>query len=243
MLKNRKFFIHGGSSLISKFLVEKFIDEFDELFIFCRDISKTKKIINIEKFSNKKFIFFENNLVDLETTINDLNKLPDDLCGIFWVTGITGDPFNEYNNLNHAKQNLEINFLNPVLSISLLSKKIIKNGKSFICVFTSVAGLRGRKKRLYYSSAKSGLITFLSGLRQKFDNQIKVFTVIPGYISTNTFSEKASKILITSPKRCAEIVYNDIKKNKQIIYVNFLWRIIMTVINFIPEKFFKKLKF
>ena len=243
MYTSKKFFLHGGSSLISKFLIEKFQDDFDELYIFCRDIQKTKNIIEIKKYSNKNFFFFENNLENIEQTIQDLNKLPDDLSGIFWISGITGDADNEYNSRVSLEKNLNINFLNPVICISLLTKKIIKNNKSFICVFSSVAGLRGRKKRLYYSSAKSGLITFLSGLRQKFNNEIKIFTVIPGYVSTNSFTERASKFLISTPKECAEIVHKNIKKNKEIIYVNFIWKIIMKIISLVPENIFKKFKF
>ena len=239
----KKIFIHGGSSLISKFLIEKFKNDFDELYIFCRNINKTKSILEVEKYSDKKIIFFENDLENIKKTTEDLNKLPDDLNGIFWVTGVTGNPDEEYNNPVNIEKNLNINFLHPVLCISLLSTKIVKNNKSFICAFTSVAGLRGRKKRLYYSSAKSGLITYLSGLRQKFNGKIKIFTVIPGYVSTNTFSENASKILISSPKQCAEIVHKNIKQNKEIIYVNYIWKIIMTIISFIPEKIFKKLQF
>lgn len=243
MTIKRKFFLHGGSSLISKFLIEKFKDDFDELYIFCRNIKKTQNILQIEKYLDKKFIFQENDLNNMEKTIEDLGNLPDDLSGVFWVTGITGDPVEEYENIKSAEKNLKINFLNPVLCISMISKKIIKNNKSFICVFSSVAGLRGRKKRLYYSSAKSGLITFLSGLRQKFRNEIKIFTVIPGYVSTNSFSEKAPKILISTPNQCAEIIYKNINKNKEIIYVNFIWKIIMTFISFVPEKIFKRFKF
>ena len=165
------------------------------------------------------------------------------MSGVFWVTGVIGDPDKEYENRKDLEKNLNINLLNPLICISKITKKMIKNNKSFICVFSSVAGLRGRKKRLYYSSAKSGLTVFLSGLRQKLNDEIKIFTVIPGYISTNTFSEKASKFLISSPKKCAEIVYKNIKKNKEIIYVNYMWKVIMGIISLIPEKIFKKLNF
>ena len=239
----KKFFIHGGSSLISKSLIEKFKDDFDELYIFCRNIDKTKEIIDFKNHKEKKIFFFENDLEDIETTLNDINKLPSDLSGVFWVTGVTGDPDKEYENRKDLEKNLNINLLNPLICISKITKKMIKNNKSFICVFSSVAGLRGRKKRLYYSSAKSGLTVFLSGLRQKLNDEIKIFTVIPGYISTNTFSEKASKFLISSPKQCAEIVYKNIKKNKEIIYVNYMWKVIMGIISLIPEKIFKKLNF
>ena len=129
------------------------------------------------------------------------------------------------------------------MAITKLSKKIKKNKSNFICVISSVAGLRGRKKRLFYSAGKGGLINFLSGLRQKIGNQIKIITVIPGYVSTTSFKEKSHKFLITSPQKASEIIFDAIKKNKDIVYINNLWRLIMLIILSIPEFIYKKLNF
>ncbi len=179
----------------------------------------------------------------MEQTLKHIEDLPNDFKGVFWITGYTGDSQKEFNELSLAKLNIDINFTNVTLALTKLIDKIEKKNESFICVLTSVAGLRGRKKRLYYSAAKGGLINFLSGLRQKLNNKIKVFTVIPGYISTNSFQEKANKFLITSPEECSNKIYKSIKKNKYNIYINSLWRIIMWIILLIPEKIFKRLNF
>ena len=243
MPDKKKLFIHGGSSLISKYLIKEFQNEFDELYVFCRNTEKTKLILECETFHNKKFYFFENDLNDLDLTLNDIEKLPNDLSGILWVTGYTGNADIEFEDIEKARLNLNVNFLNVTISLSKLSKKLTINNNTFICVLTSVAGLRGRNKRLYYSAAKGGLINFLSGLRQKFNNKVKVVTVIPGYISTNAFKEKAPKFLIENPKECSQTIFKAIKKNKEIVYINKLWRIIMWMILLIPEKIFKKLKF
>ena len=240
---SKKIFIHGGSSLISKFLIKKFKHETSEFYIFCRDIKKTKSIIGNENLKESKFYFFENNLENLEDTFADLNKTPDDFDGIFWVTGFTGDSQEELNSVEKASLNLKINFTNVVLCLSFLIKKMRISKNSFICVITSVAGLRGRKRKIFYCSAKSGLINFLSGLRQQLNGKINVLTVIPGYISTNSFNEKSYKFLITSPEKMSRKIYEAIKKKKEIIYVGGIWRIIMMLISFIPEKIFKKLKF
>ncbi len=240
---SKKIFIHGGSSLISKFLIKKFKNETSEFYIFCRDIKKTKLIIGDENLTESKFYFFENNLENLEETLLDLNKIPDDFDGIFWVTGFTGDAQEELKYIEKASLNLKINFTNVVLSLSFLTKKMKISNDSFICVITSVAGLRGRKKKLFYCSAKSGLINFLSGLRQQLNGKINVLTVIPGYISTNSFNEKSYKFLISSPEKMSRKIYKAIKKNKEIIYVGGIWRTIMFLISCIPEKIFKKLKF
>jgi short-subunit dehydrogenase len=243
MAKKKKLFVHGGSSLISKYLIKKFHLEFDEIHIFCRSKEKTKSILNINDFKRPDIFFYENDLENLDQTLNDIDKLPDDLSGVLWITGYTGDPDLEFENLTHARKNLNVNFVNVVLAVTKLTKKIIKNKSNFICVLSSVAGLRGRKKRLFYSAGKGGLINFLSGLRQKMGHQINIITVIPGYISTKSFKEKGSKFLITSPQKVSEIIFNSIKENKDIVYINTLWRVIMLVVLSIPEFIYKRLSF
>ena len=71
-------------------------------------------------------------------------------------------------------------------------------------------------------------------------------TIIPGYINTTTFKKEnrnSPNILITTPKKCAQLIYRGIKNKKEIIYIGFLWRVIMFIISLIPEKIFKRLKF
>ena len=129
-----------------------------------------------------------------------------------------------------------------MLIINSLIPKLKKN--SFICVFTSLAGLRGRAVRLFYCSAKAGLISYLSGLRQKLhQNDINVINVIAGYMDTEKFNYKANNLLISKPKDVINRVYNGIKSKKEIIYSSFIWFIISLIIRLIPEKLFKKFKF
>lgn len=240
-------FLHGGSSLISRYLIKYLVKEFDEFYIFCRSIKKTINIIQPNNFTKNKFFFFENDIINLEKTISDINQLPKDLSGLLWVSGYTGNPELEFKNITECKKNLNINFVNVIICINLLTKKIIKDNESFICILTSVAGIRGRQKRLFNSAAKGGLINYMSGLRQKFNNKIKVITVIPGYISTKSFNKNIKtnfpKFLISTPEECANIIFKGIYTNKEIIYINIWWKVIMFIISIIPEKIFKKLSF
>ena len=124
---------------------------------------------------------------------------------------------------------------------------MIKKNSSFVAVFTSVAGLRGRKKLMYYSSSKSGLITFLSALRQKlFKDNILVTTIIPGYMNTKPFRDlklKAPSLIVTNPKTVALILKRSIDNKKEIVYINNFWRVIMLAIKIIPERIFKRFSF
>ena len=247
MTEKKKLLIHGGSSLISKFLIKNFYSTFDEIHIFCRNIKKTELILNFQNSGSQKLFFYENDLDDLNKTLADIDKLPNDLSGVLWISGYTGDPILEFENLDKAKKNLEVNFVNVTISISKLVNKIIKNNDSFICVITSVAGLRGRKKLIYYSSSKSGLIAFLSALRQKlFEDKILVTTIIPGYMNTKPFRDtklNAPSLLVTNPKVVASILKRSIDKRKEIVYINNFWRLIMLAIKIIPERIFKRFSF
>ena len=243
-MENNYIIIYGGSSLISKKLLEILSKDFNQFIIFCRKKSIFQQYIYEMKLENLEIKIFEADLLDLETNLSIIEKLENNISGLIWISGFTGNAEEEYLDSKKCEINLRVNFLNPVLLINKIVPKMKTRRKSFIAVFTSVAGLRGRSKRLFYSSAKSALIAYLSGLRQKLNReQINVITVIPGYMKTKPFNIKAPSFLITSPEKSAQIVYNAIKREKEIVYINFFWKIIMFCINLLPEKIYKKLKF
>ena len=243
-MEGNNIIIYGGSSLLSKELLKILSKDFNEFIIFCREKSIIQQYIYEMKLEHLKIKIFEADLLDLETNLSIIEKLENNISGLIWISGFTGNSEEEYLDSKKCEINLRVNFLNPVLLINKIVPKIKTGKKSFIAVFTSVAGLRGRSKRLFYSSAKSALIAYLSGLRQKLNKeQINVVTVIPGYMRTKPFNIKAPSFLIASPEKSAQIVYNAIKKEKEIVYINFFWKIIMFCINLLPEKIYKKLKF
>ena len=51
------------------------------------------------------------------------------------------------------------------------------------------------------------------------------------------------KFLITEPKDAAFKIKKGIQKNKEIIFINFFWKLIMIIVKLIPEKIYKKLSF
>lgn len=249
-MKYKKIIIFGGTSEISIGILSLYLHETEKFIIFCRDEKKFFKQIEEKNYpiNNKnKIEIFETDLYNLDDNLKIVKNFENDISGIFWIAGSTGDGIKEYQYIDQAKKNIKINFLNPVIILSELSKKMIKNKNSFIAVLTSVAGLRGRKKLIYYSSSKAGLIAFLSALRQKlFKDKILVTTVIPGYINTMPFrdlKQKVPSLLITDPKIFASILKRSIDNRKEVVYINNFWRIIMFVLKIIPEGIFKKFSF
>ena len=237
-----KIIIYGGSSLISKYLFFEFYKDDCEFIVFCRDKEKTIQNIESLKLDKSRFDVHVVKLEDIEINIKIIDSLNFKINGIVWVAGHTGNPEKEIDNPELVKHNYYINLVNPILVINHLIPKLADD--SFISVITSVGGIRGRFKRIFYGSAKAGLINYLSGLRQFLSKRkILVNTVIPGYMSTEKFNIKAPKFLITSPNKAAKIIYRSIKNKKEIVYINFFWKIISFILNLIPEKNFKKLNF
>jgi len=246
----KKIIIFGGTSEISLELLNLYSNETEKFIIFCRDKKKFLKLLDEKNFliSNKEKVeIFETDLYNLDENLKIVHNFKNEISGIFWIAGYTGDGIKEYEEIDQAEKNIKINFLNPVIILSEVSKKMIKDKNSFIAAFTSVAGLRGRKKLLYYSSSKSGMIAFLSALRQKlFKDKILVNTIIPGYMNTKPFrdlKQKAPTLLVTNPKIVASILKRSIDNRKEIVYINNFWRIIMLAIKIIPERIFKRFSF
>ena len=235
--------IYGGSSLIAKELIKKLSLKYKKFIIFCRKKNYIDQYIKEFELHDLDIKIFETDILNLDknySIIQNLNRIR----GLIWLTGDTGNPEEEFLDNEKCEKTIRVNFLNPVLIINKIVPKIIEDADSFLVVLASVAGLRGRKKNLYYSSSKSGLIAYLSGLRQKLaEKKINVITVIPGYMKTRPFNLKAPSFLIASPKKASDIICNAIYSKKEIVYINFFWKIIMFCINLIPEKIYKKFNF
>ena len=234
--------IYGANSKISLELLSIISNDSNRIILFARNANELKK--NLKKYKiKKKITIYACDLLDLKKNLSLISKIKFKINGIFWFAGYTGNANLEFKIDEALKKNIFINFLHPILILNRLTKKIEKNGQSFIVYFTSVAGLRGRSKNIFYGSAKSASITYLSGLRQRFNDKIKVITVIPGYMKTKPFKIKTFDFLVSKPRYVALRILKAIKQNEEIVYINWLWRLIMTLVKLIPEKIFKKLKF
>ena len=240
----KRVIIYGGTSLLSIEFIKKYKNEVDEFIVITRNKKKfNKKIILFEEKLKSKININEIDLLDLKNNLEFSRSLKNNsLDGLFFVIGHTGDPELEIENFEKCNLNYKINLIHPVLIINSLLSKFKKN--SYICVFSSVAGIRGRALRLFYCSAKAGLISYLSGLRQKLQSRnINVINVVAGYMDTDKFNYKASKFLISQPEDVITRIYKGIKKKKEIIYSSFIWFVISIVLRLIPEKIFKRLNF
>lgn len=171
---------------------------------------------------------------------NNLDPKPD---GVIVAFGYTNDQIEAQQNFQVAHDSIGINYIGAVSILEIVAGDFEKKGRGFIIGISSVAGDRGRQNNYIYGSAKSGLSTYLSGLRNRlYKHGVHVMTVNPGFVRTKMTAEMGlPEKLIVEPGKLAQNVYKSQKRKKDICYTSWLWWEIMLIIKNIPENIFKRL--
>ena len=142
-----------------------------------------------------------------------------------------------------ARRAIDTNFTSAASLLTLAANDFQKRGSGFLCVFSSVAGDRGRMSNYVYGSAKAALSAFLSGLRSRmFKVGVRVLTVKPGFVDTAMTWGLPGLFLVADPDKVASDVYAAVSKGKAEIYTPWFWRYIMLIIKSVPEAVFKRTK-
>jgi short-subunit dehydrogenase len=68
-------------------------------------------------------------------------------------------------------------------------------------------------------------------------------TVKLGTVDTRMTWGREGALLAIQPARAADSIYAAFRQRREVVYVPWFWRFIMTVIRLIPERLFKRVKF
>src|SRR3954470_4778546 len=84
-----------------------------------------------------------------------------------------------------ARRLLTVDFANTVVFCEEARRRLLARGGGTLCVFSSVAGERGRKPVVLYGAAKAGLTRYLEALDHRYRGSgLKVICVKPGFVRT-----------------------------------------------------------
>jgi decaprenylphospho-beta-D-erythro-pentofuranosid-2-ulose 2-reductase len=113
-----------------------------------------------------------------------------------------------------------------------------------LCVFSSVAGERGRKPVILYGASKAGLSRYLEGLDHKFHaSGLKVVCVKPGFVKTSMTASLKPPPFATTPEVVARVAVRAIDRGTPVVYAPGIWRLIMLVIRLLPRAVMRKIEF
>lgn len=139
---------------------------------------------------------------------------------------------------------LTVNFANTVTFCEHARKMLLAAGGGTLCVFSSVAGDRGRKPVGIYGSSKAGLSHYLESLDHKFRSQgLVTVCVKPGFVKTGMTAGLDPPPFAGEPDGVAKDVLKAIDGGKPLIYTPGIWRLVMLVIQHLPRFVMRKIGF
>jgi decaprenylphospho-beta-D-erythro-pentofuranosid-2-ulose 2-reductase len=131
-----------------------------------------------------------------------------------------------------------------VMSYASLFANVFEAQKSgCIAVITSVAGDFGRQSNYTYGSAKGAVNLFLQGLRNRLHaSGVRVVTIKPGFVDTPMTAHLKKGLLFAKPDAVAARIVALCVSGDGEHYVPGFWRLIMTLLRWIPSSVRIKLK-
>ncbi len=139
---------------------------------------------------------------------------------------------------------LTLNFTNTILFCEEARRRLLDAGGGTLCVFSSVAGERGRKSVVIYGASKAGVSAYLEGLDHKFHSQgLRTVCVKPGFVKTGMTAGLKVPPFAGEPDPVARRVLRAIDAGKPVVYAPPIWAWIMFVIRHLPRSVMRRLGF
>lgn len=139
---------------------------------------------------------------------------------------------------------LTVNFAHTVLFCESARTRMMARGGGVLCVFSSVAGDRGRKPVVLYGASKAGLSAYLEGLDHRYrDAGLVTVCVKPGFVRTGMTEGLKPPPFAGEPGAVASRVLRAIDRKKPQVYAPAIWAWVMWVIRLLPRFVMRKVGF
>lgn len=143
-----------------------------------------------------------------------------------------------------AEHLLRLNFTNTVVFCERARKLLTAQGGGTLCVFSSVAGDRGRKPVGIYGATKAGLSHYLETLDHRYRaDGLKTVCVKPGFVKTSMTDGLDPPPFAGEPEQVAKRVLGAIDRGTPVIYAPAPWRAVMAIIKRLPRFVMRRINF
>ena len=146
--------------------------------------------------------------------------------------------------LDLTRRLLIADFSNTVLFCEEARRRLLARGGGTLCVFSSVAGERGRKPVVLYGAAKAGLTRYLEGLDHRFRAAgLRTVCVKPGFVRTSMTDGLPAPPFAGEPDAVARRVLRAIDRGTPVVYAPAPWALVMMVIRHLPRAVMRRVGF
>ncbi len=235
--------IIGSNSDIGRAVARAYASEGYDLYLASRVAGDNQDFTkDIQVRFGRQAQCIELDILDYETHRRCYETLDPRPVGAITVVGYLGSQESAQADFSETRKIIDTNYIGIVSFLNIVANDFENRGSGFIVGITSVAGDRGRKSNYVYGSSKAALSAYLSGLRNRLSSaNVQVLTVKPGFVNTKmTADMDLPGALTVQPDDVAKAIIKAHKRNRNVIYVHWIWRWIMLAIKSIPEFVFKK---
>lgn len=240
----------GATKGMGRSLARRMAERGDALFLLGRDTSdleRSARDLEARAGTDAKVGTAVCDLADPSTFAPALDAARDALGGLDAVV-VTAALFKSQEELERdtaaALELLTVNFSNTVAFCEEARKRLLEGGGGTLCVFSSVAGERGRKPVAIYGAAKAGLSRYLEALDHKYRSAgLKTICVKPGFVKTGMTAGLKPPPFAGEPDAVARDVLRAIDRGSPEVYTPFMWRWVMLVIRNLPRFVMRRIGF
>lgn len=146
--------------------------------------------------------------------------------------------------LDFARRVLTVNHAHTVIFCEHARRRLLEQGGGTLCVFSSVAGDRGRKPVALYGSSKAGLSHYLESLDHKYRSEgLVTICVKPGFVKTTMTAGLKPPPFAGEPEAVARRVLAAIDRNVPVVYAPWIWGWILWAIRLLPRAVMRRVGF
>ena len=143
-----------------------------------------------------------------------------------------------------ARRLLTVDFAHTIVFCEEARQRLLARGGGTLCVWSSVAGERGRKPVVLYGAAKAGLSRYLEGLDHKFRARgLRTVCVKPGFVRTSMTEGLKAPPFADEPEAVAPRVVRAIDRGRPVVYAPGIWALIMLIIRLLPRFVMRRIGF
>jgi short-subunit dehydrogenase len=122
--------------------------------------------------------------------------------------------------------------------------RLLQRGGGTLCVFSSVAGERGRAPVVFYGAAKAGLSRYLEALDHRYHGEgLRVVTVKPGFVRTAMTDGLDAPPFAGEAEAVAAAVVRAIDRGAPVVYAPGVWRAVMLAVRALPRSVMRRTRF
>lgn len=241
--------ILGATKGMGRAIARLMAERGDQLYILgigVEDLERTVRDLNVRGKSTQ-IRFAECDLERSESFGPALDEADNALLG-FDAVIVTAGIFASQDTLESdselTSRLLRINFTNTILFCEEARKRLLARGGGVLCVFSSVAGDRGRKPVVLYGATKAGLSYYLEGLDHKYREQgLRTICVKPGFVKTSMTAGLKPPPFAGEPEEVAKLVLRAIEHGTPMVYAPKPWKYVMMVIRSLPRTLMRRIGF